>query len=112
MTAGTLDTITAAFVMALQGGLAVLAAFSIPLLGVFAVIAFYVQLAPAVASGGAAAGDALAGTLLSCIKAGIFYWLLVNLSGIATAAFYTFLQWGIATGGSFSAGTFQTPPTP
>src|SRR6266446_4222462 len=99
MNATILDTITAAFVSALQSGQGVLASYSLPLLGVFAVIAFYVQLAPLVMSGGVGTGDAVASVVLTMVKAGIFYWLLVNLAGIATAAFDTFLQWGIAPAG-------------
>jgi P-type conjugative transfer protein TrbL len=109
MNATALDTITNAFVDALQGGTNALAIFSIPLLVIFATIAFYVQLGSLVASGSAGVGDALASTLLSCVKTGVFYWLLINLSSIAAAAFDTFLQWGMAAGGTFSAGSFRTP---
>ena len=111
MNATVLDTITTAFVDALQGGTNALAIFSIPLLVIFATIAFYVQVGSLVAGGGASVGDALASVMLSCVKAGVFYWLLINLSSIATASFDTFLQWGMAAGGSFSAGSFRTPST-
>jgi len=105
-----LDTITAAFVDALQTGAGALAQYSLPLLGVFALIAFYVQVGPLVASGGAGVGDALASILLTAVKTGVFYWLLVNLNAIATAAFLTFLQWGITpTGGGISAASFLAP---
>src|SRR5467141_3483807 len=105
-----LDTITAAFVNALQAGQNTLASYSLPLLGVFAVIAFYVQFAPLLASGGGGAGDAAASLLLTVVKFGVFYWILVNLAGMAEAAFLTFLQWGIApAGGGLSAQTFLNP---
>ncbi len=107
-----LDTITAAFVNALSAGQNALAAYSLPLLGVFAVIALYVQFAPLVASGGGGAGDAVASLLLTVVKFGVFYWILVNLAGMAEAAFLTFLQWGIApAGGGLSAQTFLSPST-
>ena len=51
----------------------------------------------------------MASVLLSALKTGVFYWLLVNLSPLATAAFDTFLQWGIAPAGGVSAATFQAP---
>ena len=41
MNASVLDTITGAFVGALQAGSGALQAYSLPLLGVFAVLAFY-----------------------------------------------------------------------
>src|SRR4051794_8500104 len=98
-----LDTITAAFVGALQTGIGALNQYSLALLGAFALIALYVQLGPLLASGGMGVGDALAAVLLTAIKMGIFYWLLVNLAPLATAAFLTFAQWGVApTGGAFS----------
>jgi P-type conjugative transfer protein TrbL len=112
MTATALDTITAAFVSALQGGAETLGAFALPLLGVLAIIAFYTQLGPLLAMGGVGAGDAIASALLLLVRTGIFYWLLVNLSPLATAAFQTFLLWGnTAVGGSVTANTFTTPST-
>jgi type IV secretion system protein TrbL len=109
MNTSILDTITAAFVGALQAGTAALAAFSLPLLGVFAIIAFYVQVGPLVASGGVQVGDAVASLLLTAVKTGVFYWLLVNLSPLADAAFQTFLQWGVAPSGGVSGATFLAP---
>ena len=49
--------------------------------------------------GGGAMGDALAAALLYAVNIGVAYWLLVNLSGMATAAYQTFLQWGLAAAG-------------
>src|SRR5438128_1527313 len=106
MTAAVLDTITAAFVDAIQAGIGALSVYSLPLLGVFAIIAFYEHLGPSLASGGAGVGDALAGTLLTLVKTGVFYWILLHFAEIATAAFDTFLGWGIATSGTFSAASF------
>jgi type IV secretion system protein TrbL len=80
------------------------------LLGVFAIIAFYVQLGPLLASGGASTGDTVASVLLSVLKTGGFYWLLVNFAPIATAAFETFLQWGLTPAGvGVSGDTFTAP---
>jgi len=77
--------------------------------GVFAIIAFYVQIGPLLAGGGSGTGEALA-SLLLVLKIGIFDWILFNFSSIATAAFDTFLQWGLSPAGvQLSAGTFQQP---
>ena len=59
--------------------------------------------------GGGAMGDALAAALLYAVNIGVAYWLLVNLSGMATAAYQTFLQWGLAAGGGPAAGVLLTP---
>jgi type IV secretion system protein TrbL len=103
-----LDDITAAFVAALQGGTALLGTFSLPLLGVLGVIAFYWRLGPALAAGEAGMGDAMAGTLLYTIVAGATYWILSNFIPMAQAAFDTFFGWGIAVSG-FSAGDLSHP---
>jgi type IV secretory pathway TrbL component len=107
--ASFLDGVTHAFVAALQGGLSTLSGYSIPLLAVFSVMAFYTQTWPLLASGSAGVGDALAATLLTMVKFGVFFWILVNLSAMTTAALDTFFQWGLAPGGSLSLGTFQQP---
>jgi type IV secretory pathway TrbL component len=55
-------------------------------------------------------GEALAGVLLTCVKTGVFYFLLLHLTTIATAAYQTFLQWGAApSGGEFSHASFFEP---
>jgi P-type conjugative transfer protein TrbL len=56
-------------------------------------------------------GEALAGALLYAVNIGVAYWLLVNLSGMATAAYQTFLQWGLAAGGGEASGLLLTPST-
>jgi P-type conjugative transfer protein TrbL len=105
-----LDTIATTFVSALQAGQSTLTTFSLPLLGVLAIITFYVQVGPLVASGGVLTGDVLAGTLLTVLKVGVFYWLMQNFVPLANAAFDTFLQWGVAPGGmGVSAETFRAP---
>jgi len=110
MNATAIDTITNAFVDAMKTGAGALAQYSIPLLAIFALVSFYMQIGTLVAYGGGQVGDTLAATLLHCLKIGIFYWLLVNFIALAEAAFLTFLQWGIApTGGGLSAATFMNP---
>jgi type IV secretion system protein TrbL len=109
MDASLLDGITNAFVGALQGGLSTLSVYSIPLLVSFSVIAFYTQMWPLLASGSGVAAEGLAATLLSLVKFGVFFWILVNLEEMTTAALDTFFQWGQAPGGSLSLGTFQQP---
>ena len=42
--------------------------------------------------------------LLYAVNIGVAYWLLVNLTGLASAAYQTFLHWGLAAGGSAAAG--------
>jgi type IV secretory pathway TrbL component len=97
-------------VSAIQSSISVLQQFSLPLLGVFALIAFYTQLGPLVMSGGSVAGEAVASVLLPALKAGVYYWLLTHLPDIATAAFTTFLQWGAApAGGGFASTNLLQP---
>ena len=60
--------------------------------------------------GGGQMGDALAAALLYAVNIGVAYWLLVNLSPMATAAYQTFLQWGMAAGGGPGAGRCSRPP--
>src|SRR2546430_16140578 len=101
-----LDQITAAFVGALQTGIGALTQYSLPLLAVLGTIALYLSLSHATLSSGVGAGDALAAAILSILKVGVFYWLLVNWVSLTTATLTTFLQWGIApTGGGISAQT-------
>jgi type IV secretory pathway TrbL component len=65
---------------------------------------------PLLASGSAAIGDSLAATLLTMVKFGVFYWILVNLAAMTDAALNTFFQWGLAPGGGgVSLATFRQP---
>ena len=110
MNASALDTITTAFVSALQAGQLALQPYALPLLAVFALIAFYFTLGPLVANSGAGLGDALGTVLLTTIRIGIFYWILVNLIPLTNAAFLTFVGWGLApTGGAISPESFKLP---
>jgi len=58
MDAQLLNDITSVFVTAIEAGTATLLAFSLPLLAIFATIAFYMQLGPQLASGGVGVGEA------------------------------------------------------
>ena len=107
MTSTIFDDITSAFLTALTAGTLSLGAYSLPLLGAFALIGWYWQFGRALALGGGGMGDALAAALLYAVNIGVAYWLLVNLSGIATAAYQTFLQWGLAAGGGRPLGCFS-----
>jgi type IV secretory pathway TrbL component len=104
------DTITAAFLGALQGGWGTLAAFMLPILGVCAVISFYREYATTVMSSGAGLGDAMAHAILLIFAAGCYLFLLTQLFPIAQAALDTVFYWGLlGAGGGVSAGQLRTP---
>ena len=105
------DDITRAFVSTLEAGTLSLGVYSLPLLGAFALIGWYWTFGRQLALGGALMGDALASAILYAVNIGVAYWLLVNLNGMATAAYQTFLQWGLAAGGGATAGLMLTPST-
>jgi type IV secretion system protein TrbL len=111
MTSGIFDEITRAFVTTLEGGTLSLGAYSLPLLGAFALLSWYWSFGRQVAAGGGGAGEALAAALLYAVNIGVAYWLLVHLTGLATAAYQTFLHWGLASGGGAAAGLLLTPST-
>jgi type IV secretion system protein TrbL len=108
MTSTILDDITLAFVGALQTGIGLLALFSLPLLTVLGIIAFYWRLAPQLAAGSAGMSDALASTLLYVVVVGSTYWVLTNIVVIAQAAFDTFFGWGISISG-YAGGNLSQP---
>ena len=109
MTSGIFDDITRVFLATLEAGTLSLGAYSLPFLGAFALIGWYWNFGRSLALGGGEMGDALASALLYAVNIGVAYWLLVNLSGMATAAYQTFLQWGLAVGGGATAGLLLTP---
>src|SRR5262245_61974620 len=107
MDATILNDITGTFVDAIQAAASSLSGtYSLVLLTSFATIAFYVHHWPLVMSGHTSAGDALASVLLTCVKTGVFYWLLFYLPQMAGAAFETFFQWGSSPSGEI---TFMQP---
>ena len=109
-TADLMNVITDTFVGALQSGLETLSTYSLLILAAFAAIAFYTQIWPLLCSGSAAIGESLAATLLAMVKFGVFYWILVNLAAMATAAIDSFLFWGLAPAqSSVSLATFRQP---
>jgi len=105
-----LDSITGAFLAGLQAGIGVLGQYSIALLGVTTLIAFYFQVGPLLAMGSAGVSDAIGTVLFLFLRAGILFWLLVNLVPLADATLATFLQWGLAaTPGGFALDSFKNP---
>jgi type IV secretion system protein TrbL len=111
MTSAIFDDITRAFVTTLDAETVSLGLYSLPLLGAFALIGWYWTFGRSLALGGGQLGDALAGALLYGVNIGVAYWLLVNLSSMATAAYQTFLHWGVAAGGGAASGLLLTPST-
>src|SRR5712691_13440115 len=112
MDAGIFDTIVTTFTAALQSGAQTLTASALPLLLVFATIAFYRDMGALTLQGGAGAGDAIAHAVLHVLLIGIFYWLVTNILPLTTAAYHTFLQWGAAPAtAGVSTDTFLTPST-
>ena len=94
------DDITRAFVTTLEAGTLSLGAYSPAAPRGLCAHRLVLDLwAAAGAWAAAQMGDALAAALLYAVNIGVAYWLLVNLSGMATAAYQTFLQWGLAAGG-------------
>lgn len=97
-----LDALTLAFTTTLDGAYAVLQRYSLGLLGVFALIEFYLSMGPHLANH-ASFGYAFYGFLLMLMKVGVFYVLATQLYDLLwNGVFYTFLGWGLAAGG----GTF------
>ena len=82
MTSGIFDDITRAVVTTLEGGTVSLGAYSLPLLGAFALIGWYWTFGRAMAAGGGQMGDALAAALLYAVNIGVAYWLLVQMRAI------------------------------
>src|SRR5262244_3252498 len=113
MNAGRLDTITGNFVTALLTATAALSSqYSLGLLAIFASITFYLHMGQLTMAGSLVTGDVLASFVLVLVKIGTFFWLLKFLPHIGTAAFQTFLQWGMAaSGNTVVAQRFNSPPS-
>lgn len=111
MNAGLLDTITGNFVNALLTATTALSSqYSLGLLAIFASITFYLHMGQLTMAGSLVTGDVLASFVLALVKIGTFFWLLTFLPHIGTAAFQTFLQWGMAaSGNTVVAQRFNSP---
>src|SRR5262249_45453618 len=80
------------------------------LLAIFAIITFYLHMGQLTMAGSLVTGDVLASFVLALVKIGTFFWLLKFLPQIGTAAFQTFLQWGMsASGNTVVAQRFNSP---
>ncbi len=112
MDAGIFDTIVTTFTAALQSGAQTLTTYALPLLLVFATIAFYRDMGALALQGGGGAGEAIGQALINVLRIGIFFWLVQNILPLTTAAYQTFLQWGAAPAtDGVSTDTFLTPST-
>ena len=105
MTSSIFDDITRAFLAALKAGTlslgAYIAAASGGLCADRLVLEFWPEPGAWAAASWAMPSPA---ALLYAVNIGVAYWLLVNLSGMATAAYQTFLQWGLAAAGGARRG--------
>jgi len=105
-----IDDITGAFIAALANGWATLATFTLPILGVCAVISFYREYSTTVMSSGAGMGDAIAHGILLIFASGCYLFLLTNLFPIAQAALDTVFYWGLlGAGGGATTAQLQAP---
>ena len=100
ITTSLIDEITGAFLAALAAGGSNLGVYSLAILSLCATIAYYKDYAMTIMYG-TGLGDALAGLLVYVMGVMGYYWLMVNLFPMATAALATAIQWGLAgTGGT------------
>src|SRR5215510_9571415 len=105
-----IDTITAAFLAALESGWATLATFALPILGICATISFYREYSGTVMSSGAGLSEALAHGLTLIFAAGCYMFLLLQIFPIANAALDTAFYWGLlGAGGEVSSAQLRTP---
>jgi len=110
LTVELVDTITQGFLGALDVGAVSLSRFALPILAVCATISFYRDYGALVMQGGAALGDALASVVLIFVGIGGYYWFLVNLLPLSTAALATVVEWGLTPGGgSLTADLIRKP---
>ena len=103
-----IDDVTAAFLSALQGGGRTLAAYSLGLLSVVAIIAYYREFGARMLQGQGSLSDALGAPLLYFLTVGGYYYGLIHLQEIGMAALNTFVLWGVQSGGgSFDVALLQ-----
>jgi len=108
MNAQILNTIVSIFATALDGAFATLWVYSLPLLSVLGLIYLLLCLGQMVLQSHslAALGDFLWVTL----KIGVVCFFVLSFYNIFSAAFYTFLQWGLeGGGGGFGLESFLNP---
>jgi type IV secretory pathway TrbL component len=105
-----IDDVTAAFLSALQGGGRTLAAYSLGLLSVVAIIAYYREFGARMLQGQGSLSDALGAPLLYFLTVGGYSYGLIHLQEIGMAALNTFVLWGVQSGGgSFDVALLQRP---
>ncbi len=105
-----IDDVTAAFLTALEAGGTRLGAYSLGLLSVVALIAYYREFGARMLVGQGSVSDALGAPLLYILTVGGYYYGLVHLREIGMAALNTFVQWGVqGGGGSFDVAVLQHP---
>lgn len=104
------DDVTTAFLIALQGSGQRLGAYSLGILSVVAIIAYYRECGARILQGQGSLSDALGAPLLYFITVGSYYYGLVHLNAIGNATLNTFLQWALqGTGTGFDTSLLQKP---
>jgi len=100
-----LDFILSIYTTTLDQGYQALLRYSLPILGVFALIAWCTALWGTMLG----AGDGLSTAMTSAVSIGIWYWFSIFLGAMAIAAFDTFTQFGAAVGIHGAPGSFLIP---
>jgi len=105
-----LDDVTNAFLTVLQGSGQRLGEYSLGILSVVAIIAYYREFGAHVLQGQGSLSDALGAPLLYFITVAGYYYGLIHLNAIGNAALNTFVQWALqGAGGSFDTALLQKP---
>lgn len=105
-----IDDVTTAFLIALQGSGQRLGAYSLGILSVVAIIAYYREFGPRLLQGQGSLSDALGAPLLYFITVGSYYYGLVHLNAIGNAAVNSFVQFALqGTGAGFDTSLLQKP---
>src|SRR5262245_46775803 len=105
-----IDQITAAFLGALQSGGAALGTYSLGILSIVALMAYYREFGARLLTGGGNLSDALGAPLLYFFTVGGYYYGLMHLHDIGVAALNTFIEWGITGASSrFDVSLLQKP---
>jgi type IV secretory pathway TrbL component len=105
-----IDDVTAAFLAVLQGSGQRLGAYSLGILSVVAIIAYYREFGARALQGQGSLSDALGAPLLYFLTVGAYYYGLIHLSAIGNAALNSFVQWALqGAGAPFDTTMLQTP---